>query len=122
MRYNQLGNTGLFVSEICLGTMTFGSAEGAFWGGIAGVDMLYRQLHRRLGFDRGRAQPDGPGATRHALDRAGLFQCFEVVLGRPHAAEAHGSGDLGLRRRNALGLDALGDQGEDGALGVGDVH
>jgi len=38
MRYNQLGNTGLFVSEICLGTMTFGSAEGAFWGGIAGVD------------------------------------------------------------------------------------
>ena len=24
MKYNQLGNTGLFVSEICLGTMTFG--------------------------------------------------------------------------------------------------
>ena len=27
MRYNQLGRTGLFVSEICLGTMTFGGAE-----------------------------------------------------------------------------------------------
>ena len=26
MRYNQLGKTGLFVSEICLGTMTFGAA------------------------------------------------------------------------------------------------
>ena len=26
MKYNQLGNTGLFVSEICLGTMTFGGA------------------------------------------------------------------------------------------------
>jgi aryl-alcohol dehydrogenase-like predicted oxidoreductase len=39
MRYNQLGSTGLFVSEICLGTMTFGEAGGsAQWGQIAGVD------------------------------------------------------------------------------------
>jgi aryl-alcohol dehydrogenase-like predicted oxidoreductase len=38
MRYNQLGNTGLFVSEICLGTMTFGAADGDFWGAIADVD------------------------------------------------------------------------------------
>ena len=29
MKYNQMGNTGLFVSEICLGTMTFGG-EGMF--------------------------------------------------------------------------------------------
>ncbi|MGN6279676.1 MAG: aldo/keto reductase [Sphingomonas sp.] len=29
MRYNRLGNTGLFVSELCLGTMTFGG-EGYF--------------------------------------------------------------------------------------------
>jgi aryl-alcohol dehydrogenase-like predicted oxidoreductase len=28
MKYNQLGRTGLFVSEICLGTMTFGGSEG----------------------------------------------------------------------------------------------
>jgi aryl-alcohol dehydrogenase-like predicted oxidoreductase len=28
MRYNQLGRTGLFVSEICLGTMTFGGTSG----------------------------------------------------------------------------------------------
>ncbi len=39
MRYNQLGNTGLFVSEICLGTMTFGPAgENGLWGGIASLD------------------------------------------------------------------------------------
>ncbi len=39
MRYNQLGNTGLFVSEICLGTMTFGAPkEGSPWGSIADVD------------------------------------------------------------------------------------
>ncbi len=29
MKYNQLGNTGLFVSELCLGTMTF-SGENWF--------------------------------------------------------------------------------------------
>jgi aryl-alcohol dehydrogenase-like predicted oxidoreductase len=28
MRYNKLGRTGLFVSELCLGTMTFGATEG----------------------------------------------------------------------------------------------
>ncbi len=28
MRMNKLGNTGLFVSELCLGTMTFGGADG----------------------------------------------------------------------------------------------
>jgi aryl-alcohol dehydrogenase-like predicted oxidoreductase len=29
MRYNLLGKTGLFVSELCLGTMTFGGK--GFW-------------------------------------------------------------------------------------------
>ncbi|NTG49553.1 aldo/keto reductase [Agrobacterium rhizogenes] len=39
MRYNQLGNTGMFVSELCLGTMTFGEANpGSTWGAIADVD------------------------------------------------------------------------------------
>lgn len=38
MRYNQLGNTGLFVSELCLGTMTFGEAGSGRWGAIADVD------------------------------------------------------------------------------------
>ncbi|MDH4744164.1 aldo/keto reductase [Sphingomonas sp. CBMAI 2297] len=33
MRYNRLGRTGLIVSELCLGTMTFGGDEG-IWGRI----------------------------------------------------------------------------------------
>ncbi|MDQ0512496.1 aldo/keto reductase [Ancylobacter amanitiformis] len=33
MRYRQLGPSGLFVSELCLGTMTFGGSDG-FWGQI----------------------------------------------------------------------------------------
>lgn len=33
MRYNPLGRTGLFVSELCLGTMTFGG-DGGIWSKI----------------------------------------------------------------------------------------
>jgi len=34
MRMSTLGRTGLFVSELCLGTMTFGGREGTMWGNI----------------------------------------------------------------------------------------
>ena len=37
MKYNTLGHTGLLVSELCLGTMTFAAGEG-MWKPIAGVD------------------------------------------------------------------------------------
>ncbi len=38
MRYRPLGRTGQFVSEICLGAMTFGSSSGGMWSKIADVD------------------------------------------------------------------------------------
>jgi aryl-alcohol dehydrogenase-like predicted oxidoreductase len=34
MKYNQLGRTGLFVSEICLGAMTFGESPEGIWKAI----------------------------------------------------------------------------------------
>jgi len=37
MLYKNLGNTGLLVSEICLGTMTFSGGEG-FWKAVGQVD------------------------------------------------------------------------------------
>ncbi|MDX3909085.1 MAG: aldo/keto reductase [Sphingobium sp.] len=39
MRYNRFGRTGLFVSELCLGTMTFGGAEGTTWGNIGQLQL-----------------------------------------------------------------------------------
>ncbi len=36
MRYNRFGNTGLFVSELCLGTMTFGG--DGMWTAIGALD------------------------------------------------------------------------------------
>ncbi|WP_322066271.1 aldo/keto reductase [Burkholderia ubonensis] len=39
MKYKQLGQTGLFVSEICLGTMTFGGNEDAgMWKAIGALE------------------------------------------------------------------------------------
>ncbi|MGV0759036.1 aldo/keto reductase [Tistrella mobilis] len=55
MRYNTLGGTGLLVSELCLGTMTFGG-RGGFWTQIgrldqAGADaILARALDRGVNF------------------------------------------------------------------------
>ncbi len=37
MNYNQLGNTGLLVSELCFGTMTFGGGGDGPWGEIGKV-------------------------------------------------------------------------------------
>src|SRR6266436_4644084 len=37
MKHRPLGRTGLYVSEICLGTMTFGG-QGAWWKAVGEVD------------------------------------------------------------------------------------
>ena len=46
MRYRNLGGTGLFVSELCLGTMTFGG-EGGIWGQIG--DLQQSDAERLIG-------------------------------------------------------------------------
>ena len=34
MKYNYVGNTGLLVSELCFGTMTFGGQDAGIWEAI----------------------------------------------------------------------------------------
>lgn len=46
MRHRPLGRTGLFVSELCLGTMTFGGGEG-IWGRIG--DLQQADAERLVG-------------------------------------------------------------------------
>lgn len=46
MRYKKFGNTGLFVSELCLGTMTFGG-EGELWSKIG--DLQQEDANRLVG-------------------------------------------------------------------------
>jgi aryl-alcohol dehydrogenase-like predicted oxidoreductase len=52
MRYNQLGNTGLTVSELCLGTMTFGSTEGR-WAAMGQLDQPTADAIVKTAFDAG---------------------------------------------------------------------
>src|SRR5437762_2859531 len=49
MKYRQLGDTGVFVSELCLGAMTFGG-QGQIWQSIGGLDQASADgiVHRAL--------------------------------------------------------------------------
>ena len=48
MRFKSLGGTGLQVSEICLGTMTFGG-RGGFWPAIGKVEQARGRRRCRPG-------------------------------------------------------------------------
>jgi len=52
MKYKKLGRTGLFVSEICLGTMTFGG-RGELWPIIGQLDQAAAKNLLRLSIDAG---------------------------------------------------------------------
>jgi len=88
MRYKQLGNTGLFVSEICLGTMTFGPpGENGYWGAIASLDQ------RGVDDIAGRAVAAGV----NFFDTADIysFGASEELLGQSIR-------NLGLRREDVI--------------------
>ena len=51
MKYRLLGQTGLYVSELCLGTMTYGSA--GFWEVMGGLDQEAVTEQIKYAFDRG---------------------------------------------------------------------
>lgn len=51
MRYNLLGKTGLYVSELCLGTMTFGGK--GFWESFGGLKLDQVSTLVKSAFDQG---------------------------------------------------------------------
>jgi aryl-alcohol dehydrogenase-like predicted oxidoreductase len=51
MKYRLLGQTGLYVSELCLGSMTYGSA--GFWEVMGGLGQEAVSAQLRCAFDRG---------------------------------------------------------------------
>ena len=52
MRYNRLGRTGLFVSELCLGTMTFGGT-GEVWSKIGALQQREAETLVKTSVDQG---------------------------------------------------------------------
>ena len=84
MKYRLLGDTGVFVSEVCLGTMTFGG-RGQMWEKIGGLDQpaADRIVHRAL--DAGvnvvdTANVYGTGESEAMLGKALAGRRSQVVL------------------------------------------
>ncbi|RVT41867.1 aldo/keto reductase [Sphingobium algorifonticola] len=98
MRYNRFGRTGLFVSELCLGTMTFGGAEGSMWGNIG-----------RLQLD------DAKGIVKAAVDAGINFIDTANVYGNGASEQILGEAitALGLNRQElVIATKAFGPMGE----------
>ena len=105
MKYNRLGQTGLFVSEICLGTMTF-SGENYF-GGVIGTlgqkeatALIARSLEARVNFiDTANVYSFGESEkmTGQALKDLGVKRS-DVVL----ATKVYGRMGPGPMRPNTL--------------------
>ncbi|RZJ96213.1 MAG: aldo/keto reductase [Novosphingobium sp.] len=97
MRYNRLGSTGLVVSELCLGTMTFGTDPGRF-SAIAGLDQAESTALVRQALDAG----------INFLDTANIY-----TGGQSERFTGQALKDLGLRRSDVIvATKAMGRMGQ----------
>jgi len=109
MRYNQLGSTGLFVSEICLGTMTFGG-EG-FWRVVGNLDqkastgIVARSLEAGVNFiDTADVYSEGRSETLlgQSLKDIGVKRSDVVVATKCYGRVGKGPNDLGASRGHIM--------------------
>src|ERR1700736_5917468 len=110
MRLKKLGNSGLLVSEICLGTMTFGSGEG-LWRAIGQLDQPAVNSIVRAAFDRGVNFLDTADVyhagrsevmTGEALRNLGISRDQFVLATKVHGRMGPGPNQLGLSRAHIL--------------------
>lgn len=110
MRYNPLGQTGLLVSELCLGTMTFGGSEG-LWGQIGTLqqqeaDGLVRAaLDAGINFiDTANVYADGRSEeiTGQALRNLGVARDDVVVATKVFGRTGPGVNAAGASRAHIL--------------------
>ncbi len=87
MRYNQLGRTGLYVSELCLGTMTFGGEGTGLWEKIGTLE-----------------QEPVDALVRRALDAGINFIDTADVYAQGHSEELLGQSlrNLGVKRSDVV--------------------
>ena len=75
MKYKQLGNTGLLVSQLCLGTMTFGDGDGVYEH-IGAVDQEAADALVRASIDAGVNFFDTADIYSHGQSEERLGQSF----------------------------------------------
>jgi aryl-alcohol dehydrogenase-like predicted oxidoreductase len=109
MKYNQLGNTGLKVSELCLGTMTFGGK--GMWTAIGAlpqdqVDVLVkRSVDAGINFiDTANVYSEGTSEemTGMAIRSLGLKRDDLVIATKVRGKMGEGPNQTGLTRKHIL--------------------
>ncbi len=109
MKYNNLGNTGLLVSELCLGTMTFGGK--GFWTAIGSleqnkVDELVKgSIDAGINFiDTANVYSEGLSEemTGKAIKNLGLQRHDLVLATKVRGRMAEGPNGAGLSRKHIM--------------------
>ena len=110
MKYNTLGPTGLLVSEICLGTMTFAPGEG-MWKSISGVEQnLADQLLKRS-FDAGvnfvdtadvYTNGESEKTLAKAISNVGIARKDIVIATKAFGRTGPGRNDVGASRGHIM--------------------
>ncbi len=110
MKYNRLGNTGLQVSELCFGTMTFSGAN--FLGGVIGkqgqkeaTQLIGRALEARINFiDTADVYSIGESETLtgQALKELGVKRSDVVLATKVFARMGPGPNDIGASRGHIM--------------------
>lgn len=110
MKYNLLGNTGLKVSELCLGTMTFGGNKG-IWAAIGNLDqppvdaLIKRAVDAGINFiDTANVYSEGLSEemTGRAIRNLGLHRDDLVLATKVRGKMGEGPNDSGLTRKHIL--------------------
>jgi len=110
MKYNQLGRSGLFVSEICLGTMTF-SGENFFGGVIGTLDqkastkLVERSIAAGVNFiDTADIYSSGQSETMtgQAIRELGVSRSEIVLATKVFARMGQGVNDIGASRGHIM--------------------
>ncbi len=110
MKYNTLGHTGLLVSEICLGTMTFAAGEGV-WKPIAGVDQAGADALLKTSFDAGvnfvdtadiYTNGESEKTLAAALRNIGLARKDIVIATKAFGRTGPGRNDVGASRGHLM--------------------
>ncbi len=109
MRYRRLGRTGLYVSELCLGTMTYGGK--GFWATIGdlGLDAVAAQLRAAIDagvnfVDTANVYHEGESEklVAGAIDKLGVARDSLVIATKVRGRMGPGHNDAGLSRKHIL--------------------
>ncbi len=109
MKYNLLGNTGLKVSELCLGTMTFGGK--GFWTAIGTLDqsavdqLVKKSVDGGINFiDTANVYSEGLSEemTGKAIRNLGLNRDDLVIATKVRGKMAEGPNGSGLTRKHIM--------------------